>query len=114
MKRDLDLCRALLLSLEKDDSVTGLKDYKVDDTTDEQVSYHVKLLYEAGLIEAHDASTMNNFKWYPLRLTWDGHEFLDTARDDIRWQKAKTIVLNKTGGLAFDFIKATLFKLVEL
>jgi len=40
----------------------------------------------------------------PIRLTWRGHEFLDTSRSDSLWDKAKSTVLNKTGGLAFDVL----------
>lgn len=112
MRRDLDLCRALLLELEADPNLIGLKNYQVGSFTDEEISYHVKLLYEAGLIEARDVSAMNSFKWHPLRLTWQGHEFLDAARDDTRWNMAKDIVKDKTGALSFEVIKDVLLKLV--
>lgn len=110
MKRDLDLCRTLLLAIEDDPTVTGLKTYEVKGAGEEQVSYHVKLLYEAGLIEAHNGSGLNAFRWYPIRLTWQGHEFLDAARDDTRWNKAKAFAREKTGSLVFEFVKAALFK----
>ena len=112
MRRNPDLCRALLLELEEDPNLIGLKIYQVEGFTDDEISYHVKLLYEAGLIEAHNASAMNSFKWFPLRLTWQGHEFLDAARDDTRWNKAKNIVKDKTGALSFEVIKDVLLKLV--
>lgn len=114
MKRDLDLCRTLLLELEEDPAVTGMKNLEVDGVTEEQVSYHVKLLHEAGLIEAHDASALNSFRWYPIRLTWQGHEFLDAARDEARWDKAKAFAREKTGSLAFEFVKVALFKVAGL
>lgn len=112
MRRDPDLCRALLLALEDDPKLSGSKNYTVEGFSEEEISYHVKLLHEAGFIEARDASTMNSFKWYPLRLTWQGHEFLDAARDDTRWEKAKDIVKDKTGALSFEVIKEVLLKLV--
>ena len=61
MKRDLDLARKILLTLEENEEATGhgfvrlhVKGYPL-----EQVSYHVKLLDSAGLIEAIDISTLN-------------------------------------------------------
>ena len=43
-----------------------------------------------------------------ISLTWQGHEFLDAARNDTIWRKAKKKVLETTGGLAFDVLKAAL------
>ena len=63
---------------------------------------------QAGLIEAEDVSDVSEFAYRPLRLTWEGHEFLDAARDDTRWNAAKRTVTSTTGGLAFEFLKAVL------
>jgi Hypothetical protein (DUF2513) len=41
-------------------------------------------------------------------LTWRGHEFMDAARNDTVWRKAKTRVMANVGGLAFDVLRATL------
>ncbi|MNG17028.1 hypothetical protein D3C84_1009860 [compost metagenome] len=54
------------------------------------VSYHVRLLDEAGLLDALDTGGMNCFKWQPTRLTYNGHEFLDIIRDDEVWKLTKT------------------------
>jgi hypothetical protein len=42
------------------------------------------------------------------RLTWADHEFLDAARDNTLWKAAKSKVLETTGGLAFEFLRAML------
>lgn len=47
----------------------------------------------------------------PKRLTYAGHEFIEASRRDTLWQKAKTIALEKTGGLSVDVLKAILIKL---
>lgn len=115
MKRDMDFCRKLLLEIEACDRPYGVMTLPPFGEVDEDTtSYHLKLLYEAGLIEAIDASSMNSFKWHPISLTWEGHEFLDAARDDKRWEKAKNTVINATGGLAFEFMKRSLFQVVGL
>jgi hypothetical protein len=51
--------------------------------------------------------------WKPSRLTWEGHEFLDAARKDSLWQKAKALVLEKTGGASLELIKDVLMKLAR-
>ena len=42
------------------------------------------------------------------RLTWAGHEFLDAARDETRYRKAVRRVVDCTGGLIFEVLKALL------
>lgn len=114
MKRDMDLCREILLEIEGYEGAPGMLELSSEKGSEDYISYHVKLLYEAGLIEAMDASGMNSFKWYPVSLTWQGHEFLDAARDETRWNKAKSKVVSATGGLAFEFLKQSLFHVTGL
>jgi hypothetical protein len=70
------------------------------------------LLNEAGLIVAVDASSMQDIQWIPQRLTWQGHEFLDSSRDNNVWNKAKEIMA-KTGGFAFEIAKPLLIILLK-
>lgn len=46
-------------------------------------------------------------------LTWDGHEFLEAARDDSLWEKAKRLVLEKTGTLTFEALKLALMEAMK-
>ena len=79
-------------------TVAGVQ-VSVEAYTENQVDYHVKLLYEAGLIEANEITAANyGPEWEPIALTWDGHEFLEAARDRSRWSKALEIVKEKSGG----------------
>src|SRR4051794_19325385 len=103
MKRDMDLARQILLALEENPESTGQQgvDVAIEGRSPVEISYHVMLLDEADLLEAMDASDSEGLDWMPLRLTWQGHEFLDAAKEEGIWQKAKAIVKQKTGGLAF-------------
>ena len=105
MRRDMDLAREIVLALEGHDSYTGFQNIGVEGYTEDQVSYHVMLLNEAGLIEAVDLSTMSGVSWKPVRLTWEGHEFLDASRDESRWSKAKSALAKVGGGLAYEVLK---------
>jgi len=89
MKRNMDLCRAILLHLEAQADNSAPQRISVDGVTDGEVSYHVKLLVDAGLIDALDFSDLTSSQWDPICLTWEGHEFLDAARDDTIWSKTK-------------------------
>jgi len=93
MKRDMDLIRLLLLSFEAGTESEELKRYDAN----AQV-YHMVLLKDAGMI---DAVIRNDERGIPngaifLRMTWAGHEFLDSVRDSDIWAKIKKHVLKPT------------------
>ncbi len=109
MKRDMDLVREVLIALEDAPFNGGpLKLTPPEQYSSEQVTYHIMLLHEAGLIRAFDFSSDEFPDWRPGYLTWEGHEFLNAARDSGRWSKAKTLVLEKGGGLVFEILKQVL------
>ena len=111
MRRDMDLARRIMLELEESDEwLPGAMTY--DDIANELVSYHVKLLCEAGLINAIDTST-NTLRWEAMTLIWQGHELLDAARDDSRWAAAKATVLGKMGSLSYELLSLKLFELAR-
>ena len=111
MKRDMDLARSILLAIEASDQEPGHEiDLSIGDHTDVEVSYHVMLLHEAGLIEALDLG-MVGLAWRPKRLTWQGHEFLEAARSDSLWERAKRRALDETGGLSLELLQTVLISL---
>jgi len=66
---------------------------------------------EAGLIEA-DISNSADAEYKPKRLTWEGHEFLDAARDNRRWEQAKG-AMAQAGGFALDVMKQLLIQYLK-
>jgi hypothetical protein len=110
MKRDLDLVRKILFETERKPSPRGLVNLQIPGYSEEEVSYHVKLLADAGLIEAQDLSTMHGFSWQPKALTWEGHEFLDAARNDTVWNRTKDEVKEKGGTVSFEVLKHLLIR----
>ena len=114
MKRNMDLIRKILLAIEeKGGDPRCYVDLDIQDHSNEEVSYHVQLLEEAGLLEAVSLSTRSRFDVRPKRLTWYGHEFLDAAKNDTVWKKAKEIISEKGGSIPFDVLKALLIKLAS-
>lgn len=113
MKRDMDLCRKVLLEVEANPRATGPAwvDLDIKGWVPAELAYHVQLLHEAGFLEASDLTTTAGLDWRPIRLTYEGHEFVEAARKETRWRKAKSLVLEKTGGLSLDVLKAVLVKL---
>lgn len=113
MKRDMDLARDILATIEAADSERQLQQVAIEGRSRAEISYHVKLLHEAGLIEATDLSSPDQLHWLPGHLTWAGHEFLDLTRRDNLWERAKTKMLKETGGLSLDLLRAVLLDLAR-
>lgn len=90
MKRDLDLIVKILLAIEDAPPVEGWHKFDFGDTSDDQLSYHIQLLHDAGLIDAVDARSKGHFEWHARDLTWTGHDFLDKARSASWLEKIKS------------------------
>jgi len=114
MKRDMDLIREILFEIESRKLVYPrsheviLEGYKRSD-----ISYHVLIMQEAGLLRAIEVSTADELVLHPSRLTWEGHEFLEAIKDDGIWNQAKDVVLEKGGGLVFDVLQAVLVQIIK-
>ena len=118
MKRDLDLCRRILLAVEQsnnnpDDPIE--LDF-FDNYPRGVVSYHVMLLDEDGLIRASKQlvipSMPDPYAWFPHRLTAAGHDFLDAARSDAIWNEGKRR-LNDVGSTSLTVLLQLLVQLVK-
>lgn len=109
MKRDVDLIRQILFDLERHGAECTLDVLRNGSTheIDERTRYHLRLCIDAGLAKEIDRTATGS----PcVRLTNAGHEFLDICRGDDRWQAAKWVVHQQTGGLSLAVLRAVLTK----
>ena len=109
MKRDMDLIRKLMLHLEELDGTGISHSNLLDGYTGEEVMYHNYLLADAGLAIGCDSSSSNSFlpQWHLNALTWNGHEFLDAARNEANWKRAKERFAG-VGGFSLSILKELL------
>ena len=116
MKRDMDLARKILLAVEEFPENNWVP-IEIDGADGDELSYHVKLLAQANLIEAQNCNPAalgpNTLDWKPIALTWDGHEFLELIRGNTQWDAAKSTLLSKVGSLPFDLLKEALSQLAK-
>ncbi len=113
MKRDIDLIREILLQLELNGpNMSGVK-FQIEGYSQDEINYHLSLLVEGGLVDAIDVSSHKGVGWIPRRLTLEGHDFLDRARDKNRWEKAKKILAEKGGGMAIGLLNSILINLIK-
>lgn len=104
MQRNWDVVRKILLKLEEiGDTTSHLQSDQINGYDPELVSYHMRLLDEAGLIKAkcHQRNPLN---CVALSMTWRGHEFLDQIRQDTVWNKVKGSAREKGLDLSLDVI----------
>jgi uncharacterized protein DUF2513 len=78
--------------------------------THEQLYYQVELAIEAGLIEG---GLLDPDGVYVRKLTHQGHEFLDAARSETMWNKAKDTLQKNAGALTLEGLKAALSVLMK-
>ncbi len=108
MKRDMDLIRHLLLTLESKPGPQLIKaeDIEAEGFSPTEVKYHLNLMFQAGLINGEDVRSSTSdrlIQVYPFDLTWQGHEFLETVRDPEIWRQAKTGA-SRAGTASIEFI----------
>jgi hypothetical protein len=103
LKRDTDLIRKIVM-----ESESLRPDWphpcEVAGYSPKEVCYHVRLAHDLGLLEATWASDETDC--CVLRLTNEGHDFLEAVKDDTRWHRCKEKLLGATEFLARETIKA--------
>jgi hypothetical protein len=126
MKRDMDLIRSLLLRLEGLGSSDAIlffdasePDIAVDGYSTEQIDYHLSLIWEAGFVETGIRGSGNTMSgdYAFQRLSWRGHDLVDSVRDPKVWRKTKSYAeraggwtVGMLGTLAKEVIKQELQK----
>jgi len=111
MKRDMDLVRKILFAIEDQDYVVAFPDILVIDGYDESaVKYHLTILSDSPYVLGREHRGVIDEYW----LTWQGHEFLESIRDDTRWKQLME-ASNKAGAASVEAIaKAALAMGIKL
>ncbi len=86
----MELIREILLELESESKSDALERNNGD-----ELKYHQALVIEAGLAQGNVTKTLSNTTNSPdhvilRRLTWEGHEFLDSVRQEQVWNTVKS------------------------
>jgi hypothetical protein len=90
MKREMELVYKILEFAEnKDDFIDPVlpEIQGFDGTT---ICYHVKILAQAGLVEAEDWSTDDGPTWVLTHMTNKGHDFFENLKQESIWGAIKS------------------------
>ena len=103
MKRDPDLIRQIGFAteaLKPDEYLTEMPGVDV-----QTYAAHVRWMQDAGLVEARVQQYLGGgTAAVVMRLTWKGCVFLDAARSDTLWAKAKKSVIAPAASWTFDIL----------
>jgi Hypothetical protein (DUF2513) len=101
MKRDLELIRQLMLAIELKDTRFSAESIEIDGYDSSQINYHLKLMIEAKLVDGRVINQIFNQSTTIIeKLSWEGCNFLDDARNESVWQKTMEIVKDKGGSVS--------------
>ena len=91
MKRDMDLVRKILLTIESME--TRYEHISVPDFPADVVNHHVDLLISAGIVNGNRNLAFGRPpKPIVEGLSWPGYDFLDAIRNESIWVKTKDFV----------------------
>jgi Hypothetical protein (DUF2513) len=112
MKLNLDLVRAILLRIEEAPPNQDVGSLHLEGYDEDEVLAHIDLLAEQDLINANIVQAGSGDKRiyaaYVKNLTWEGHQFLDNARNEEVWNRTKKIVKERGGSASFEIFKSLL------
>lgn len=113
MKRDWDVIRNLLVEIEEQ-TYSDNYDLHLDNDAEPrqldilQIEMADLLLSKGFLTGDRAAYSDGSLGLYNLKLTWDGHELLDTLRDATVWNRIKEISRDKGVDITFESLKIML------
>lgn len=111
MKRDFNVIRQIMMEIEKCGDSTGLGELEIPDLDTATITYHLRLLYQAGLVQGIDVSNHSTpFNLLNMNLTWEGHDFLDSARNNTLWKKVQKKIGDTVGSVSIEVLKSLLVR----
>ncbi|ARG97496.1 DUF2513 domain-containing protein [Legionella micdadei] len=108
MKRNWDMIRDILLKVEalEPNALLTLDSFPLNEHN--EVSYHLEILEEAGLLRGkiHKTPGGSPHNFHLIHLTWLGHDFLESIRSEAIWTEIKDRLSSKKIRLNIENIMA--------
>ncbi len=104
MKFDAELFRTILMEIAKRPAEAS--PLTIPGRSRDEITYHLELMRDGGLIKAMEAGDADGAEWWPERLTSKGREYLEAVRSDTAWNKVKAYAIRTGKALTFEVLKA--------
>jgi hypothetical protein len=112
MKLDFDLIRQILLHMQDTPANQRVSNVRIAGYDEDNVFEHLELLEQRGLLDANityaGSGEKRIYAVYVKNLTWEGHQFLENARNNEVWSRTKSLVEEKGGSVSFEIFKSLL------
>ncbi|WP_170211365.1 DUF2513 domain-containing protein [Robertmurraya siralis] len=108
MKRDLNLFKDILINLENHPKSEFIGKFNLDGIDKEFLDHHLELMRDAYLIKGEFFYADNRLTWSSLKITNDGYDFLENAKNDKVWKRALEVVKEKGGNVSLEVFKEIL------
>lgn len=108
MKRDMDLFREILLKIEEYPAGEMIHEISIpgDRWNDAELLGHLRLIYQAGLVDGMMEFFPDEVMIALHGLSNEGHDLLDSIRNETVWQNTKETVAKAGGSVAIETLKA--------
>ena len=106
MKRDLDLVRQILLQIEALPAGPPAQ-YRASEIEDPVLLAHFELVLASGLVNGKiSRSQSSRGDVISISgLTWEGHEWIETVRQDSVWNETTSTLLERRGALTYELTR---------
>lgn len=109
MKRDMELVLKILEYMEQRKEISVIQRLQIPGYDDGVVAYHLRRMYEAGLLDAEAVTSSTTearlINVLPFGLTWQGHEFLDSMRNKTVAKTVRERLGNTLSDVPFTLIR---------
>ena len=114
MKRDMDLVRQIMLNIE-DRPAGPPVHFRMDEVEDRVLLGHLEMMIAAGLVtgkitQPHGA---RGSMIIVGDLSWEGHEWIETVRDQSVWDETSDTLMANGGAFTFELAKAVATRILR-
>lgn len=111
----MELVRAILLAMEASPHGFAPQPFTVAGYDQDVIEHHVWLMAQGQLVTAEETTAMGDTSpvAVPFSITWSGHDFLDTVRNDRVWLKVKAELKDRAISLPFALLQELAIKITK-
>ncbi|MBO1064740.1 DUF2513 domain-containing protein [Anabaena sp. 54] len=115
MKRDWNLVRQILLQTESSPPGVYIQSFTCEGFDRATIIEHIEIMIESKLLDGvvYKTSMVGCASFVVYKITWEGHNFLEDARNDTIWKKVMAEAKDRGTSTSFVVINGLLTKAAQ-
>ncbi|MTJ13019.1 DUF2513 domain-containing protein [Anabaena sp. UHCC 0187] len=114
MKRDWNLVRQILLQAESYSPGVYIESFTCEGFDEATIIEHIEIMIESKLLDGEIDKTQAGTSGFLVhKITWEGHNFLDNAKNDTIWKKVMAEAKEKGTSTSFVVLNGLLTKAAQ-